>query len=64
MNNLHLEKVADIQTSWTPGDRFTLNRKNDLISIDIVIRTINFNFEQQLTTISGDATLTDFITNR
>tara|TARA_R110000823_G_scaffold273446_2_gene392495 strand:+ start:865 stop:2166 length:1302 start_codon:yes stop_codon:yes gene_type:complete len=56
--------VADIQTSWTPGDRFTLNRKLDLISIDMIVRSINFNFETQLTTISGDATLTEFLTNR
>ena len=56
--------VADIQTGWTLGDRFTLNRKLDLISIDMIVRSINFNFETQLTTISGDATLTEFNTNR
>tara|TARA_R110000824_G_scaffold298254_1_gene486486 strand:+ start:88 stop:1389 length:1302 start_codon:yes stop_codon:yes gene_type:complete len=56
--------VADIQTSWTPGDRFTLNRKLDLISIDMLVRSINFNFQTQLTTISGDATLTEFNTER
>ena len=56
--------VADIQTGWAPGDRFTLNRQPDLISIDMLVRSINYNFVTQNTTISGDATLTDFITNR
>ena len=56
--------VADIQTDWNPGDRFTLNRKLDLISIDMIVRSINFNFNTQLTTITGDATLSEFITNR
>ena len=56
--------VADIQTGWSAGDRFTLNRKLDLISIDIIVRSLNFNFENQTTTISGDATLTEFNTER
>jgi len=56
--------VADIKTSWKPGDRFTLNREPDLITIDMIVRSINYNFVTQETTISGDATLTDFITNR
>jgi hypothetical protein len=56
--------VADIQTGWKPGDRFTLNREDDLITIDMIVRTINYNFVSQDTTISGDATLTDFTTDR
>ena len=56
--------VADIQTGWSAGDRFTLNRKLDLISIDIIVRSLNFNFENQTTTISGDATLSEFNTER
>jgi hypothetical protein len=56
--------VADIQTDWKPGDRFTLNREADLITIDMIVRTINYNFVSQDTTISGDATLTDFTTDR
>jgi len=56
--------VADIQTGWKPGDRFTLNREDDLISIDMIVRSINYNFVSQDTTISGDATLTDFTTDR
>ena len=56
--------VADIKTSWKPGDRFTLNRQSDLISIDMIVRSISYNFVSQDTTISGDATLTEFLTNR
>ena len=56
--------VADIQTGWKPGDRFTLNRQSDLISIDMIVRSISYDFVSQDTTISGDATLTEFLTNR
>jgi len=56
--------VSDIQTGWKPGDRFTLNRNQDLISIDMIVRNIQYNFLTQDTTISGDATLTDFTTDR
>ena len=56
--------VADIQTDWKAGDRFTLNRQTDLISIDMIVRSISYNFVSQDTTISGDATLSEFITNR
>ncbi len=56
--------VADIKTSWKPGDRFTLNRQSDLISIDMLVRSISYNFVTQDTTISGDATLSEFLTNR
>ena len=56
--------VADIQTDWKAGDRFTLNREPDLITIDMLVRSINYNFVTQETTISGDATLSEFLTNR
>ena len=56
--------VADIQTEWKAGDRFTLNRQTDLISMDMIVRSISYNFVSQNTTISGDATLSEFITNR
>ena len=56
--------VAEIQATWKAGDRFTLNSKTDLVTIDMLVRSINYNFVSQETTISGEATLSEFITNR
>ena len=31
--------ISGIRTDYRPGDRFTLNRKDDLISIDLIVET-------------------------
>ena len=54
--------VSGIKTDYRPGDRFTLNRKDDLISIDLIVRDITWDFRQKNTIIKGDATLSEFFT--
>ena len=54
--------ISGIRTDYRPGDRFTLNRKDDLISIDLIVRDITWDFRQKNTIIKGDATLSEFFT--
>ena len=54
--------VADIQSDYRPGDRFKLDRPEDEISIDMMARDITWNFDNKTTTIKGDATLSEFVT--
>ena len=54
--------ISGIRTDYRPGDRFTLNRKDDLISIDLIVRDITWDFKRENTIIKGDATLSEFFT--
>ena len=49
--------ISGIRTDYRPGDRFTLNRKDDLISIDLIVRDITWDFRQKNTIIKGDDTI-------
>ena len=54
--------IAGIQTSYYPGDRFTLDRSEDQITIDMIARNITWDFNRKTTTIKGDATLSELVT--
>lgn len=52
--------VDGIQGTYTPGDRFTFNRVEDQIKVDMLTRDISFDWGSNTTTLSGDATLSIF----
>jgi len=49
--------VDGIQDTYTPGDRFTFNREQDHIKVDMLARSISWDWGKRQTTVSGDATL-------
>jgi len=54
--------VAGIKTDYYPGDRFTLDRSEDQITIDMIARDITWDFNNKNTTIKGDSTLSELVT--
>ena len=52
--------VDGIQDTYTPGDRFTFNREQDQIKVDMLARSISWDWARRQTTLSGDATLSIF----
>ena len=53
--------VPDIQVSYSIGDRFKFNREIDFLSADLICRSIIYDFESRTTTVSGDATLGQYV---
>ncbi len=49
--------VDGIQGTYTPGDRFTFNREEDQIKVDMLARDFVFDWGSNTTTMRGDATL-------
>ena len=49
-----------IYDTYQPGDRFTFNREQDQIKVDMLARSISWDWARRQTTISGDATLSIF----
>jgi len=49
--------VDGIQDTYTPGDRFTFNREQDQVKVDMLARSISWDWASRQTTLSGDATL-------
>ena len=54
--------VSEIKTDYYPGDRFKLDRSEDQITIDMIARTITWDFNNKTTNIKGDATLSELVT--
>jgi hypothetical protein len=52
--------LSGIQDTYTPGDRFTFNREQDQIKVDMLARSISWDWSRRQTTLSGDATLSIF----
>jgi len=52
--------VDGIQHTYTPGDRFTFNREQDQIKVDMLARSISWDWARRQTRLSGDATLSIF----
>ena len=52
--------VNGIQMTYAPGDRFTFNRGVDRVSVDLIVRSIQWNWTDRTTTISGECTLSPF----
>lgn len=53
--------VPEIQVDWAPGDRFKFSREQDFLSADLIAREITYDFRNQTTTVSGDASLSAYI---
>ena len=49
--------LEGIKDTYTPGDRFTFNRKQDQVKVDLLTRSITWDWANRQTTLSGDATL-------
>ena len=52
--------IDGIEDTYTPGDRFTFNREEDQIKVDMLARSITWDWARRQTTLSGDATLSIF----
>jgi len=52
--------VAGIQEDYKHGDRFTFNRYFEFLTVDILARSINYNFDTETTTVTGEADLTAY----
>jgi len=46
-----------IQDTAKPGDRFTFTREQDQVTVDMLARSISWNWATRQTTLSGDAAL-------
>lgn len=46
-----------IQDTAKPGDRFTFTREQDQITVDMLVRSISWNWATRQTTLEGDAAL-------
>ena len=46
-----------IYDTYQPGDRFTFNREQDQVKVDMLARSITWDWGERQTTLSGDATL-------
>ena len=46
-----------IYDTYQPGDRFTFNREQDQVKVDMLARSISWDWASRQTTLSGDATL-------
>ena len=46
-----------IYDTYQPGDRFTFNREQDQIKVDMLARSISWDWATRQTTLSGDAAL-------
>jgi hypothetical protein len=53
--------VPDIQVAFQIGDRFKFQREIDFLSADLLCRSIVYDFENRTTTVSGDATLGQYV---
>ena len=53
--------VPDIQVGYQIGDRFKFQREIDFLSADLLCRSIVYDFENRTTTVSGDATLGQYV---
>ena len=49
--------LSGIRDTYTPGDRFTFNREQDQVKVDMLARSISWDWASRQTTLSGDATL-------
>ena len=49
--------LEGIKDTYTPGDRFTFNRKQDQVKVDLLTRSITWDWANRQTTLSGDANL-------
>ena len=46
-----------IYDTYQPGNRFTFNREQDQVKVDMLARSISWDWASRQTTLSGDATL-------
>lgn len=54
-------EINDVHDEWRPGDRVVFNRRDEFVNVDMIIRSIEWNFNDLTTTIEGDATLTPYV---
>lgn len=54
-------EINDLHDDWRPGDRVVFNRRDEFVNVDMIIRSIEWNFNDLTTTIEGDATLTPYV---
>ena len=54
-------EINDLHDEWRPGDRVVFNRRDEFVNVDMIIRSIEWNFNDLTTTIEGDATLTPYV---
>ena len=54
-------EVNDVHDEWRPGDRIVFNRRDEFVNVDMIIRSIEWNFNNLTTTIEGDAPLTPYV---
>ena len=53
-------KIDGFQESWRPGDRVVFNRRDEFVKVDMIIRSIEWNATEEVTTIEGEATLSPY----
>jgi len=49
--------VDGIRDTYYPGNRFTFSRQEDKVKVDMLVRSIKWDWNNRRTTFSGDATL-------
>lgn len=54
-------EINDLHDEWRPGDRVVFNRRDEFVNVDMIIRSIEWNFTDLTTVIEGDATLTPYV---
>ena len=54
-------EINDLHDEWRPGDRVVFNRRDEFVNVDMIIRSIEWDFNDLTTTIEGDATLTPYV---
>jgi len=54
-------EINEVHDEWRPGDRVVFNRRDEFVNVDMIIRSIEWNFNDLTTTIEGDATLTPYV---
>ena len=54
-------EINDLHDEWRPGDRVVFNRRDEFVNVDMIIRSIEWNFNDLTTTIEGDASLTPYV---
>ena len=54
-------EINGFQETWRAGDRVVFNRRDEFIKVDMIIRSIEWNATEEVTTIEGDATLTPYV---
>jgi len=50
-------KVYGLKSDFKIGDRIKYFHEEEMINSDMLIRELTFNFAEETTTISGDATI-------